>query len=187
MLLGTINLLPGVRYRLFIGLWTNCSVFNCQVVEWVLIFANPVFKNPDIFNFIDTIWEWAKVLSHSVGNVLTTKAAKSSRLATNGTTPSMVDQEHEQVQFVKVGFRFVPVSMHHMITKRSGWGIFLGLIPSVLGVRLSSFQYGITTRLNQFWIIPTSSQASFQCPEPGARGVIGLLHSWKPDAPPFLT
>ena len=33
MLLGTINLLPGVRYRFLIGLWTNFSVFNCQVVE----------------------------------------------------------------------------------------------------------------------------------------------------------
>ena len=39
MLLGTINLL------LLIGLWMSCIVLNCQVVEWVDIFANPVFKN----------------------------------------------------------------------------------------------------------------------------------------------
>ena len=48
MLLGTINLLPGVRYRLLIALWTN-FVFTCQLVEWVLIFANPVFKTSGIY------------------------------------------------------------------------------------------------------------------------------------------
>ena len=48
MLLGTINLLLGVRYRLFIGLWTDFIAFNCQVVKWALIFANPVFKNSGI-------------------------------------------------------------------------------------------------------------------------------------------
>ena len=31
--------------RLLNGLWTNFIVFNCQVVEWVLIFANPCFQN----------------------------------------------------------------------------------------------------------------------------------------------
>ena len=49
MLLGTINLLPGVRERLLIGLWMSFIVLNGQVVEWVDIFANPVFKNPGIF------------------------------------------------------------------------------------------------------------------------------------------
>ena len=49
MLLGAINLLPGVGCRLFIDFWTNFIIFNCQVVEWVLIFANPVFKNSGIF------------------------------------------------------------------------------------------------------------------------------------------
>ena len=34
MLLGIINLMPGVRYRLLIGLWTNFIAFNCQVVEF---------------------------------------------------------------------------------------------------------------------------------------------------------
>ena len=48
MLLGTMNLPPGVRYRFLIGLWTNFIVFNFQVVERVLIFANPVFKNSGI-------------------------------------------------------------------------------------------------------------------------------------------
>ena len=48
MLLGTINLLPGVRKRLLIGLWTSFIVLNRQVVEWVDIFANPVFKNPGL-------------------------------------------------------------------------------------------------------------------------------------------
>ena len=48
MLLGTINLLPGVRYSLLNGLWTNFIVFNCQVVERGLIFANPVFINSGI-------------------------------------------------------------------------------------------------------------------------------------------
>ena len=41
MLLGTINFLP--------GLWMSFIVLNCQVVEWVDIFANPVFKNPGIY------------------------------------------------------------------------------------------------------------------------------------------
>ena len=36
--------MPGLRYRLLIGLRTNFIVFNCQVVERVLIFANPVLK-----------------------------------------------------------------------------------------------------------------------------------------------
>ena len=49
MLLGTINLLPGVRWTLLIGLWMSFIVLNCQVVEWVDIFANPVFKNPGIY------------------------------------------------------------------------------------------------------------------------------------------
>ena len=33
MLLGTIYLMPGLWYRLLIGLWTNFIAFNCQVVE----------------------------------------------------------------------------------------------------------------------------------------------------------
>ena len=45
MLLGTINLLPGFCLSVF-----ECFVvLNCQVVEWVDILANPVFKNPGIF------------------------------------------------------------------------------------------------------------------------------------------
>ena len=48
MLLGTISLMPGLRYRLSIALWTKFIVFYCQVVEWVLIFANPVFKKPGL-------------------------------------------------------------------------------------------------------------------------------------------
>ena len=52
MLLRTINFLPGVRYRLLIGLWMNFIVFNCQVVEWVLIFANPVSKSPGINTYM---------------------------------------------------------------------------------------------------------------------------------------
>ena len=35
ILLGTINLLPGVRWRLLIGLWMSFIVWNCQEVEWV--------------------------------------------------------------------------------------------------------------------------------------------------------
>ena len=49
MLLGTINLLPGVRNRLLIGLWTSFIAFNCSVAQWVDTFANPVFKNPGIY------------------------------------------------------------------------------------------------------------------------------------------
>ena len=49
MLLRTINLLPGVRNRLLIGLWTSFIVFNYSVVQWVDTFANPVFKNPGIY------------------------------------------------------------------------------------------------------------------------------------------
>ena len=49
MLLGTINLLPGVRNRLLIGLWTSFIVFNCSVVQWVDIFAKPDLKNPGIY------------------------------------------------------------------------------------------------------------------------------------------
>ena len=49
MLIGTINLLPGVRERLLKGLWMSFVVLNCQVVEWVDIFANPVFKKPGIY------------------------------------------------------------------------------------------------------------------------------------------
>ena len=30
------------------GLWVSFIFLNCQVVEWVDIFANPVFKNPGI-------------------------------------------------------------------------------------------------------------------------------------------
>ena len=41
--------MPGLRYRLSIGLWTNFIVFNCQVVEGVLFFAKPAFKKPGIF------------------------------------------------------------------------------------------------------------------------------------------
>ena len=48
MLLGTINLLLGVKERFLICLWMS-FVLNCQIVEWVDIFANPVFKNPGIF------------------------------------------------------------------------------------------------------------------------------------------
>ena len=48
MLLGTINLLPGVRESLLMGLWMSFIVLNCQVVEWVDIFANPVLKTPGI-------------------------------------------------------------------------------------------------------------------------------------------
>ena len=33
----------------FIGLWTDFIAFNCQIVEWALIFANPVFKNSGIY------------------------------------------------------------------------------------------------------------------------------------------
>ena len=40
--------MPGLRYRLQVGLWTIFIVFNCQVVERALIFASPVFKNPGI-------------------------------------------------------------------------------------------------------------------------------------------
>ena len=40
--------MPGVKYRLLIDLWTNFIVFNCQVVEFILILAHPVFKNPGI-------------------------------------------------------------------------------------------------------------------------------------------
>ena len=43
MLLGTINLLPGVRKRLLIGFWMSFVVLNSQVVEWVDIFANPAY------------------------------------------------------------------------------------------------------------------------------------------------
>ena len=49
VLLGTINLLPGVRQRLLIDLWTSFIVLNCQLVKWVDIFANPVFKDPGIY------------------------------------------------------------------------------------------------------------------------------------------
>ena len=52
MLLGTINLLPGVSSRLLMGLWMSFVVLNCQVVEWVNIFANPVFKNPGIITLM---------------------------------------------------------------------------------------------------------------------------------------
>ena len=44
--------MPSLRYRLSIGRWTNFIAFNCQVEEWVLIFANPVFKKPGIFVFL---------------------------------------------------------------------------------------------------------------------------------------
>ena len=33
---------------LLIGFWTSFVVLNYEVVEWVDIFANPVFKNPGI-------------------------------------------------------------------------------------------------------------------------------------------
>ena len=54
MLLGTIYSMPGVRYRLSIGLWTNFIVFNYQVVKWVLIFADPVFKNQESIQTVVT-------------------------------------------------------------------------------------------------------------------------------------
>ena len=54
MPLGTINLLPGVRLTArLIDLWMSFIVLNCQVVEWVDIFANPVFKNPGMYIYID--------------------------------------------------------------------------------------------------------------------------------------
>ena len=48
MLLGTINFLPGVIQTLLIGFSTSFLVLNCQLLELVDIFANPVFKNPGI-------------------------------------------------------------------------------------------------------------------------------------------
>ena len=54
MLLGTIHLLHSVRWSFLIGLWMSFVVLNCQVVEWVDIFANPVFKHPGIYNVHST-------------------------------------------------------------------------------------------------------------------------------------
>ena len=38
----------------FTGLWTDFIAFNCQVVKWALIFANPVFKNSGIYTNISS-------------------------------------------------------------------------------------------------------------------------------------
>ena len=38
-------------------------VLNCQVVEWVNIFANPVFKNPGIYKSFNSNWRTAPLPS----------------------------------------------------------------------------------------------------------------------------
>ena len=47
--LGPLTYCPASDKGLLIGLWMSFIVLNCQLVEWVKIVANPVFKNPGIY------------------------------------------------------------------------------------------------------------------------------------------